>query len=236
MTSISTTRAVLAGFFAASAALSPVVASAQSRSLIPAETLEVMLQRQDTLFGRMDLNRDNAISSTEIQVAMAQARRDAQTNGGQGVGMGGLSALFMLAGPPRGMGGGMGGPGAPGGASGAGAPAIQAAPGAQGALGGPGGPGGPGGQPQRMQMDPAQFAERLITALDTDGDSQINRAEMRAATEARFKAMDRNGDGVLSDDERPRMRFQGGPGGQQGGQQGGGMTPPVEIPSGDGGF
>ena len=189
-------------------------AFAQSRSLIPAETLEVMLQRQDAMFTRMDLNRDNAISSTEIQVAMAQMRAQRGQGGGQGGAMGaGMGLMLMFGGPAPGGAGGQGGAGGPGG------------PGA------PGAPGGPDG-PRRVQLEPAQIAERMIQSMDKDGDSQISRAEMRAAAETRFKAMDRNGDGVLSEDEQPRMRFQGGPGAMGG--QGGGMTPPVEIPTGDG--
>lgn len=206
----------LAALMGAAAVVVPTWAAAQSRSLIPAETLEVMIQRQDTMFTRMDLNRDNAITSTEIQTAMAQLRGQGRPGGGQGggqgggmgAGMAGLGMLFMFAGPPPG-----------------------AAPGAA-AAGPAGSPEGAPGGPRRMQMDPAQLADRIIQALDKDGDSQIGRAEMRAATEERFKAMDRNGDGVLSDDERPQMRFRGG----QGAGPGGGMAPPVEIPSGDGGF
>ena len=206
----------------AAAALCPVGASAQSRSLVPADTLEIMLQRQNTLFTRMDLNRDGAISSTEIQVAMAQLRNQAGQGGGQGggqgAGMGGdiasLGMLLSFGGPPRGAGG-------EGGRLAGPRPQGEGRP--QGEAGTPGEPGGP--QTQRMRLDPAQFAERVIQSLDKDGDSQISRAEMRAATEARFKMMDRNGDGVLSEDEQPRMRFQGG-----------GMAPPVDIPSGDGGF
>ena len=231
---------VFATVIAAATALSPLAASAQSRSLIPAETLEVMLQRQDTLFTRMDLNRDGAISSTEIQVAMAQLRNQAGQGGAgqggarQGGGMGGdiasLGMLLAFAGPPpqgrapAGEGGPAGGAGPQGGVR----PQGGSRP--QGEAGPPRGPGG--GQVQRMQFDPAQFAERVIQALDKDGDNQISRAEMRAATEARFKMMDRNGDGVQSEDEQPRLRYQGAPGGQQGG----GMTPPMDIPSGDGGF
>lgn len=80
---------------AAAAASLPVLASAQSRSMIPPETLEVSLRRQDAMFDRLDLNRDNVITSVEIEAAAAAMRAS------------------MGAGPAAG--GAQGGPGGPGG-------------------------------------------------------------------------------------------------------------------------
>ena len=39
---------------------------------------------------------------------------------------------------------------------------------------------------------------------DADGDGRINRAESRAAVAERFARMDANGDGMISEDERPQ--------------------------------
>lgn len=160
---------------ASTVALSPIAASAQSRSMIPPETLEVFLGRQDTMFNRMDVNQDGSVTAEEVETAAA-ARR-ARQGGGAG-------------GPP---------PGAPP----AGAPQ--------------GGPGGRGG-----------MMGRLIEQADTDGDGKVSRAEMRAANTKRFQEMDKNGDGVLSVDERPQGFGMRGSGGGQGGGQG------VQIPMGDG--
>lgn len=182
--------------------LSPVTASAQSRSLIPDETLEVALQRQDAMFTRMDLNRDGAITSAEIQASLAQMRNQPRQGGGAPGAGGGM--MFMFGGPPGGSSGG-----------GQGERPGQPAP-----------DGGP-----RTPPDPAQIAERMIQSMDTDGDGQISRAEMRASATQNFQRMDKNGDGVLTEDERPRMRFPGAPGGAGGGQ---GTT--VIVPSGEGGF
>lgn len=167
-------RLVLAGVLAATA-LTPVLASAQSRSMIPPETLETMQRRQDTMFDRMDANRDGAITAAEVEAAAATMRaRRADRAGG----------------PPAG--------------------AAAAAP----PQGGP----GQGGMMGRM-----------IEEADADGDGQVSREEMRAATAKRFASMDKNSDGVISTDERPQgfgMR-----GGRQGGGEGGGAS--VQIPMGD---
>ena len=45
---------------------------------------------------------------------------------------------------------------------------------------------------------------RMLARLDGDGDGRITREEMTAGVEAAFKAMDRNGDGVVTADERPQ--------------------------------
>jgi len=39
---------------------------------------------------------------------------------------------------------------------------------------------------------------------DADGDGRITRAESRAAVAERFARMDANGDGMISEDERPQ--------------------------------
>ena len=67
--------------------------------------------------------------------------------------------------------------------------------------------GGPGGG---RPMNP------LIRALDTDGDGEISAAEIEKAVTA-LKALDRNNDGKLADDE---LRGPGGPGGGPGGRGG----------------
>lgn len=160
---------------ASAASLAPAAASAQSRSMIPPETLEVFLGRQDTMFNRMDANQDGFVTAEEIEAAAAAMR--ARMGGGAG-------------GPPP-------------------APPAGAPPG-----------GGRGG-----------MMGRLIEMADADGDGKVSRAEMRAANTKRFQGMDKNGDGVLSADERPQGFGMRGPGGGQGGAPGGGA--PVQIPMGD---
>lgn len=167
-------RLALAGVLAA-AALTPVLASAQSRSMIPPETLETMQRRQDTMFDRMDANRDGAITTAEVETAAAAMRERRVDRAG----------------------------GSPAGAPPAGAP--QSGPGRGGMMG------------------------RMIQEADADGDGQVSREEMRAATARRFTAMDKNSDGVISNDERPQGF------GMRGGRQGGGESggPSVQIPMGD---
>ena len=67
---------------AAVAALAPVAASAQSRSMIPPETLEVFLGRQDTMFNRMDANQDGFVTTEEVEAAASAMR--ARMGGGAG--------------------------------------------------------------------------------------------------------------------------------------------------------
>ena len=57
---------------------------------------------------------------------------------------------------------------------------------------------------------------RMLERADADGDGRITRAEAEAAAAERFRAMDRNGDGVVSEDERPSFG-PGGPGGRRDG-------------------
>ncbi|MGQ3113684.1 MAG: hypothetical protein ACT6RD_14465 [Brevundimonas sp.] len=59
---------------AAVASLAPVAASAQSRSMIPPETLEVFLGRQDVMFNRMDANQDGFVTTEEVEAAAAAMR------------------------------------------------------------------------------------------------------------------------------------------------------------------
>lgn len=82
------------------------------------------------------------------------------------------------------------------------------------APGGQGGPGGPGGG---MRRNPIQ------AALDTDGDGTISEKELANAAVA-LKALDKNKDGKLTDDElRPEGGGgPGGPGGFGGGRGGAG--------------
>jgi hypothetical protein len=67
--------------------------------------------------------------------------------------------------------------------------------------GGPGGPGGPGGR--RMPPSP------LMEALDANHDGVIDAAEIANASAA-LKALDKNGDGKLTQDELRPPRPQGG--------------------------
>ena len=64
------------------AVLAPVAASAQSRSMIPPETLEVFLGRQDVMFNRMDANQDGFVTTEEVEAAAAAMR--ARMGGGAG--------------------------------------------------------------------------------------------------------------------------------------------------------
>lgn len=45
---------------------------------------------------------------------------------------------------------------------------------------------------------------RMLSRADANGDGRITREEVTTGAEALFKAMDKNGDGVLTPDERPR--------------------------------
>ena len=45
---------------------------------------------------------------------------------------------------------------------------------------------------------------RMIAQSDASNDGRISREELIAGTERMFRRMDADGDGVLSDDERPR--------------------------------
>jgi len=66
----------------------------------------------------------------------------------------------------------------------------------------------------------------MMKAADTDGDGNISKAEFAAIGEKHFARMDKNGDGVLSPDERPDpSKFKGRRGGGRGGE-GGDMPPP----------
>ena len=84
---------------------------------------------------------------------------------------------------------------------------------AQETLGSSGGPppgrGGGGGGMGMMRM------------ADANGDGVVTRDEYLAATDARFARMDRNGDGVLDETERPQRR--GPPPGRDGAPSPGGM-------------
>jgi hypothetical protein len=87
--------------------------------------------------------------------------------------------------------------------------------------GGPGGPGGPGGQggpggPRRMGPAP------LMEALDANHDGVIDATEIANASAA-LKALDKNGDGKLTQEELRPPGQQGG--GRPPGQQGGGRPP-----------
>lgn len=90
---------------AAAAAGLPAMASAQSRSMIPPETLEVSLRRQDAMFNRLDLNRDNVISAVEMEAAAAAMRAGMGAGRPGGAGAGGPAGAGE--GGPGGQRGGM---------------------------------------------------------------------------------------------------------------------------------
>jgi len=92
-------------------------------------------------------------------------------------------------------------------------------PGGPGGERGPGGPGGgPGGGGQR-------FMPPIMTALDANGDGEIDEKEIANASAA-LKKLDKDGDGKLSREEYIGMR-PGGPGGEGG--------PGMRGPGGPGG-
>lgn len=71
----------------------------------------------------------------------------------------------------------------------------------------------------------------LFANADTNGDARITREEMRTSATTRFHDQDRNGDGVVSADERPA--FPGRPGAGFGPPQTEIQMPPMGDPSGD---
>ena len=58
----------------------------------------------------------------------------------------------------------------------------------------------------RIMPQGAGRMRAMIARADANNDARITRDEMRAAGEARFRQMDRNGDGVIGPDERPQPR------------------------------
>ncbi len=52
----------------------------------------------------------------------------------------------------------------------------------------------------------------MFSAADTNKDGKLTAAEVQAAGDARFKKMDKNGDGVITKDEMPEHRGHGGKG------------------------
>ncbi len=77
----------------------------------------------------------------------------------------------------------------------------------------------------------AGMMARMFATADIDGDTRITRDEMRTSATARFREQDRNGDGLVSADERPA--FSGRPGGGLGPPLSGDQMPPMGDPSGD---
>lgn len=45
---------------------------------------------------------------------------------------------------------------------------------------------------------------RMLTRMDADGDGRVTREEFTIGLDAQFKALDKNGDGVVTADERPQ--------------------------------
>jgi len=71
---------------------------------------------------------------------------------------------------------------------------------------------------------------QLFDTADKDGDHRITREEMRADATERFRAQDRDADGVLSESERPNVSVRPGrlfPAPSQD------QMPPMDDPSGD---
>lgn len=107
-------------------------------------------------------------------------------------------------------------------------------PGGPGGFGGPGGPGGPGGQ---GGMRPPQGGP-LMAALDANHDGVIDADEIANASAA-LKALDKNGDGKLTQEELrpPGPPMNGGPNGGPGGPNGGpNGRPPGPPPGGPQGY
>ncbi len=50
----------------------------------------------------------------------------------------------------------------------------------------------------------ASLGGRMLQRADGDGNGRITKAELEAGAEAMFKSMDKNGDGVITADERPQ--------------------------------
>ncbi|PZO03117.1 MAG: hypothetical protein DCF28_07840 [Alphaproteobacteria bacterium] len=94
---------------------------------------------------------------------------------------------------------------------------------------GQGGPGG--GAALQGGGRGAGMMARMFATADMDGDTRITRDEMRTSATARFREQDRNGDGLVSADERPA--FSRPPGGGFGSPSSGDQMPPIGDPSGD---
>ena len=90
---------------------------------------------------------------------------------------------------------------------------------------GQGGPGGPGGMNGPRHMPPSP----LMEALDANHDGVIDAAEIANASAA-LKALDKNGDGKLTQDELRPPRPQGG-GDRQGRPPGPGGPAPQQPPA-----
>jgi len=71
---------------------------------------------------------------------------------------------------------------------------------------------GPGPGPGRGGGRGAGMMGQMFATADADGDSRITREEMRMSATARFREQDRNGDGLVSADERPAFPGRAGPG------------------------
>lgn len=57
-------------------------------------------------------------------------------------------------------------------------------------------------------VDAAELANgrggRMLARFDANGDGRVTREEFTVGLDAQFKAMDKNGDGVVTTDERPQ--------------------------------
>lgn len=57
-------------------------------------------------------------------------------------------------------------------------------------------------------VDAAELANarggRMLALMDADGDGRVTREEFTVGLDAQFKALDKNGDGVVTADERPQ--------------------------------
>ena len=90
---------------------------------------------------------------------------------------------------------------------------------------------GPGPGPGRGGGRGAGMMGQMFATADADGDSRITREEMRTSATARFREQDRNGDGLVSADERPA--FPGRPDGGFGPPPSGDQLQPMGDVSGD---
>lgn len=64
---------------------------------------------------------------------------------------------------------------------------------------------------EELNADEGGRGGRMLERADADEDGRITRAEVRLAAAAMFRRMDANGDGVVSEDERPQWGGRGGP-------------------------
>lgn len=68
---------------------------------------------------------------------------------------------------------------------------------------------GPDGGPRRGPPDAGEMMGAMFRALDADRNGQVTLVEIRPAVEARFRALDANGDNVVERSELPQRHHRG---------------------------